>query len=61
MTDAPATGRGKLRAGFWFSFLPAFSWLALFYFLPLFVLLSYSVAHHEYVHIVRRLDRKSVV
>jgi spermidine/putrescine transport system permease protein len=54
MTDGPATGRGELRAGFWFSFLPAFSWLALFYFLPLLVLLSYSVAHHEYVHIVRR-------
>src|SRR5262245_28073597 len=55
MTAAAAPGRlpRKRRAGFWFSFLPSFSWLTFFYFVPLAVLLSYSVAHHDYVNIVR--------
>lgn len=55
MTSATAAGRipQKRRAGFWLSFLPPFSWLTFFYFVPLIVLLSYSVAHHDYVNVVR--------
>src|SRR5262245_27481518 len=55
MTTAATPGRlpRKRRAGFWFSFLPAVSWRTFFYFVPLIVLLSYSVAHHDYVNVVR--------
>jgi spermidine/putrescine transport system permease protein len=55
-TDRPAAG-----PGFWLTFLPAFSWLAILYFVPLLALLSYAFMHHEYVHVIREFTWENFI
>ena len=46
---------------FWMCFLPPFSWMAFFYFVPLAGLLAYAFMRHEYVHVIREFTWENFV
>lgn len=50
LTRSDARRKGP---AFWGLFLPPFAWMAVLYFVPLTMLLSYAFMRHEYVHVIR--------
>ena len=51
----------RKRFGFWVCFLPPFAWMTVLYFVPLLILLSYSVLRHEYVRILHEFTLENFV
>ena len=56
LTPVRHSRRGR---AFWAVFLPPFSWMAVFYLVPLAVLLSLAFQRHEYVNVIHEFTIKN--